>query len=329
MTLENSGDGTISLEDAAMMMVQTDSVEEQPDPQEDADPAPETELEAEEVNEDTVDDTTDEDEDDDATEDDGDDADLEDVYLIDGEEVTASELMEWRQNGLRQSDYTKKTQEAAEQRQALQQELTAFNAEKMRVTQELQQQQAQLKDALATFAVQSMQEPNWQEAARTMEPKAFQTLQADWAAHQQKSAQAREVYQSLQQQQAQQAQARELSVLVEKRPEWGTPDTFNAAAAEMSKTASEFGFSADDFNGISDHRMFLVLDALVHARASAVKVDGEKAKTTKRVVKAAKRVPAGSKPSKNQAKQKQHRAKMDRVKQTGSLRDAAAAILVD
>jgi len=40
------------------------------------------------------------------------------TVLIDGEEVTLEELREWRQNGLRQSDYTRKTQEAAAVRKA-------------------------------------------------------------------------------------------------------------------------------------------------------------------------------------------------------------------
>jgi hypothetical protein len=40
-------------------------------------------------------------------------------FTIDGEEYTVDQIKEWKQNGLRQSDYTKKTQELAEQRKAL------------------------------------------------------------------------------------------------------------------------------------------------------------------------------------------------------------------
>lgn len=39
-----------------------------------------------------------------------------DKYTIDGEDVTLDQIKEWKQNGLRQSDYTRKTQELAEQR---------------------------------------------------------------------------------------------------------------------------------------------------------------------------------------------------------------------
>ena len=40
-------------------------------------------------------------------------------YEVDGEKITIDQIKEWKQNGLRQSDYTRKTQELAEQRKAL------------------------------------------------------------------------------------------------------------------------------------------------------------------------------------------------------------------
>jgi hypothetical protein len=41
------------------------------------------------------------------------------TYEIDGEKITIDQIKEWKQNGLRQSDYTKKTQELAQQRKEL------------------------------------------------------------------------------------------------------------------------------------------------------------------------------------------------------------------
>lgn len=41
------------------------------------------------------------------------------TYEIDGVSYTSDEIKEWKQNGLRQSDYTKKTQELASQRRQL------------------------------------------------------------------------------------------------------------------------------------------------------------------------------------------------------------------
>lgn len=41
------------------------------------------------------------------------------TFELDGEKITAEQIKEWKQNGLRQSDYTKKTQELAEQRKVL------------------------------------------------------------------------------------------------------------------------------------------------------------------------------------------------------------------
>lgn len=48
-----------------------------------------------------------------------------DKFNIDGEEFTIDQIKEWKQNGLRQSDYTKKTQELASQRR----ELEALNVQ--------------------------------------------------------------------------------------------------------------------------------------------------------------------------------------------------------
>lgn len=48
-------------------------------------------------------------------------------YNIDGEEYDLDTIREWRKSGLRQSDYTKKTQEIAKQRKEAQEALEVYN----------------------------------------------------------------------------------------------------------------------------------------------------------------------------------------------------------
>lgn len=48
-------------------------------------------------------------------------------YNIDGEEFTLDEIREWRKSGLRQADYTRKTQEVAKQRKEAEEALEIYN----------------------------------------------------------------------------------------------------------------------------------------------------------------------------------------------------------
>lgn len=50
-----------------------------------------------------------------------------DKYSIDGEEYSIDDIREWKKSGLRQSDYTRKTQELAKQRKEAQEALEVFN----------------------------------------------------------------------------------------------------------------------------------------------------------------------------------------------------------
>lgn len=52
---------------------------------------------------------------------------LPEKYNIDGEEFSIEEIREWRKSGLRQSDYTRKTQEVAKQRKEAEEALEIYN----------------------------------------------------------------------------------------------------------------------------------------------------------------------------------------------------------
>lgn len=328
----NPGDGILSVDDAALALL-TDP-QGQPDEQDVAeqdDTEEETEEAAEQtVNEDTEDDGDTEEE----SEDESEPEDDEDLYVeIDGELVSLSELRNWQKAGLRQADYTKKTQAVAESRKELEareQDLVVrqqqFQADKDAANAELSQLKAQLQEAITTLAVDTEREPNWVQLAQTLDPKAFQQRQAQWADKQAKRQQAAQVQQALKQQEMANLLARERAALLQHFPTWADPAVFKDMADKMVPVAGEYGFTQEEVAGITDHRLFRVLSELTELKAASAETSAKKAKAEKRVVETVKRVQSSGKPTrKPQSKQRQQ--KLDRLKKTGALQDAAAAIL--
>lgn len=322
-----------TLEDAAKGLLHQDP-EGQPEPEVDADL---TETEAEDVDElegdpetDTAEDDIDDEaedgeqedeaedeepEDDDEDDDGEDDPEIEIVTKRGSETVKLSEL---QAGYLRNKDYTQKTQ-------ALAQEKATFETERQQVQTVIQQQFAQLQDNLATFAIEQEPEPDWD----NLTGDKLTRERINWEKKQQRKQQAAEMYRQLQAQQQQETLQRETAALFEVYPEWRDPKVFSAKRLEVHEVAQEFGFSGQEVDGIADHRMMRVLDELSRLKKALNTQKTNAAKVTKRVAKAAKKPAPGSKPAKNQSQEQLRRKKMDRLKQTHSLHDAAAAIIME
>lgn len=311
---ENSEVGTISVEQMAEQMAAKRESPDQPEVEELADE--QTEIEAE-----TDEEVTDEAEaleDDQAEEADAEDeveevTDAELFYELDGEDIPASQLKEWKQNGMLQADYTRKRQEDAEVRKATDAELA-----------ETQQLKAQLQDALATFAIDNDPQPDWLQLANTLPPEEFQREKAAWDRQQAEKGQAAQAYQAMLAQQRQEVLNREQAAILEHFPQWSDPTEFQKVAPKLAKAAETYGFSADEFAAIQDHRMYRVLDRLAAAEEQLAKVNDTAKAIQKRVVKAKPKLPGGSKPAKNQAKSDALQKSLDRFNKTGSVEDQAA-----
>lgn len=230
---------------------------------------------------------------------------------VDGKtsEVPFSEVVKGYQ---RQEDYTRKTMEISEQRNALQREMAT-----------VQDQKAQLMEALAHFAIPTDQQPNWEELAYQLSPQEYNQQRALWDRQQVERQQARQMHQSLQKQQRQQKLAAEQAKLLEAVPEWRDPKAFQRAAQEMVSAGGEYGFSQEEVAALSDHRLLRALHDLsefkrmkASANAAAKKVSAVKPK-----------LKAGSKGSKVQQSQKARQEKMNRLKMTGSVEDAVSLLL--
>lgn len=304
MSEENSPRGILSAEDAEAMLVkrgmatdeETDEVElsESDESEEETDEV-ETEEEADDSDEVLEDEATDE------SEEDKDDT---------ADDVDADER---RKGEMRQADYTRKTQELAEQRRQLEAQQQQFETQ-------AQQQLEQLQKAVETFSIQTDVEPNWSELAEKLEPKAYNAKRAEWDAKQAKVRQAQTLRQEIEDRQHEARRQQEASRLLERIPEWRDPQIQKAETKEILSVAAKFGLSEDEVSSIMDHRQIEIL------RTLAIAERAQKA-AAKKQSKPRKKVSAAASPQQVNEAEKAKRDLSARFKKSGSVDDAVAALM--
>jgi len=188
-----------------------------------------------------------------------DDQDAETVEL-DGEPITIGEL---KRRGLREADYTRKTQALAAERKTLRETVEAevqasLNAERSQYQQGLQQ----LRGALE----QLQGEPDWVTLRGELEPGEFLKRKADWEASKAQTERLRQHEAEIAQQAqtaAAQAHAKYLRAEQDKLlaaiPEWSDPDQAKAEQAKLVAHAKSYGFTEQEVRAVSDHRALLLL----------------------------------------------------------------------
>lgn len=230
------------------------------------------------------------------------------TFEVDGESLTAEEL---KLGYLRQSDYTKKTQAVAEQRKAF----------------EAQSEQAEATmNALMSAAgadLSRFQNVDWEKAAIDS-PEQYKQAKAAYEQAQSTynliKAQA-DQFQTQQQQQTEAAQkeaAKEsLTVLKTNIPNWN-----NDLYYKIGEYAQGLGVSGEEFNKVSDHR-------LITALWKAMQFDQAKQVAAKKKVKpSATKTLSGSKADSTKAVESESARKTrERLRKTGTVDDAAAALL--
>ena len=182
--------------------------------------------------------------------------------IIDGEEVEVS-LDELQKGYSRQSDYTRKTQQLAQQRKE---------------AEALQQDYAQRVQQLNQFAQNLQQQPDIPEPAWTSDPQAWErlrhedpvqfVLEKDAARDRQLARQERaqqmqylqSEQQQLQQQQFAQHLENERQNLLELIPAWTDREIAKTEKAEIRKFAQEkFGLTEQDLSAAYDSRLVAIL----------------------------------------------------------------------
>jgi len=177
---------------------------------------------------------------------------------IDGKEVQVplSELLNGYQ---RQSDYTKKTMEAAEQRKAADAETQKAQQERQQYAGELQRMAVQLEGVL-----EQQSQIDWNELRET-DPMEFlkqqHLFQQRQALYQKNMSEQQQLAQQFQHEQAQAHQsylAEQQDNLLAKLPDWKDDAKAAAEKTAISKFLQEQGFEAEDISSIADHRHVIV-----------------------------------------------------------------------
>lgn len=178
-----------------------------------------------------------------ATDDDG----QEPTIDIDGEKLTAQEI---RDSYLRRDDYTRKTQDLAEERRVLGQTLGAITQN----SQRLEQLVGLLEQAVG-------QEPDWGNLAMTMEPRNYLAYKENWNA--QKAA--------LNNVQAERIKSFNTSILQAKgamideaarsfRPEWQDRTKMQEGTTKLAEFALSMGITQDELQMLHRTPMLRILD---------------------------------------------------------------------
>ena len=243
------------------------------------------------------------------------------TVMVDGKpvELTKAQIAESHKNGLRQADYTKKTQEVAEQRRVAESETAKARDERTQYVQGLQRSQVQLEGAL-----QEQGKINWQ-ALLDADPVEY--LKQQHLAQSRQAALQQNVNQQLHlkaQYDAEQTASREIHLtgqretLLTKIPEWKDEAKHKAGIAELRTYLQTQGYESQDLQNIDDHRV------IVNIR-KAMLYDQMMAKATAAAKKVANLPQRTERPSGGESQGIDRRSTaFQRLSKTGSREDAAA-----
>ena len=242
------------------------------------------------------------------------------------QEVTFDELIKGYS---RQSDYTKKTQELAEERRNIESGMEQYKSELAGLQQERQQYVDALTQVIqsSTAGLETYSNVDWA-ALKEEDPIEYITKRDEYREMQERVRSQQHTMQIEQQKQAAQMQQvkkqllhDEHSKLVEKVPEWGQPDSQKAMAIEIRDYALEQGFSSEEISSLVDHRSLVVLmKAQKYDAMKKADVKSKKIKNKPKVVR------SGVGIKKTQESKSKRISKMKRLQQTGRIDDASALL---
>lgn len=228
------------------------------------------------------------------------------VSLPDGSTLPLSEL---KKGYLRQSDFSRKTQELANVR-------SSTEAEAKRI--------AAVTDAFIDH-IAAMLPPEPSPALAQRDPNAYTRQKAayDVAVSQvqkiiEASEQAKETVQTFDSQSHQELLQRENQSLAEKFPETTKADTRQKFFSHVSEAAEAVGFSTDELTKVSDHRLF----ALAHWAKRGMEAEKAKEKAREKVKDAPPSAPR--KPGQTAAKAGRNKEAMRKAVRSGRLDDVLA-----
>lgn len=227
-----------------------------------------------------------------------------DVYTVNvaGEEVDVT-LEEALKGYQREADYTRKTQQLAEQRKELETEKTGFEQTRAETAQ-LRDAYAQSLQQLGQNLQQGLgQEPDWDKAYEQLDGKEYARLVQDWQTRKDNlqkvqveqarvsKEQARETQEMMQAHLSQQS-----DLMMEKLPQWKDETVRNTERKDLIQYAKTLGYTDDEIANAADHRAIV---ALYHSWQLS-KLNASTPEAKKKVRRAPKMAKSGVPRSKNE-----------------------------
>ena len=175
----------------------------------------------------------------------------EDLYVeYEGREINLKDIAEWEQNGLRQSDYTRKTQELSENRKAFDAQQEEFNAKQSELNEKLAQLSAIIDEE--TPSIETLAE--WRE----YEPERL----LDYQDKQKKRKELLELSKQVQPASTVDVQA-EQAKLWQANPSWMDNGKQTKAFTDDVKLTQEYalknGYSNEELSGLTSAHQFQTL----------------------------------------------------------------------
>lgn len=195
------------------------------------------------------------------------------VYDFEGEEVSVATVKDWKENGLRQSDYTKKSQANADTRKTL-------DAEKIQIS-ELRSGIESRISALDEAIKKGEESIDWEDL-RDHDPSEYLKQKELITSKKEAAAAAKSEASELANAEDAQLLAVEQQLLSDAMPTWADPKQREADVNIVESYVKDAGFTEGDFSKLTSHRLMLM--AIDAAKYKALQ--GKTAETGKTVQKA-------------------------------------------
>jgi len=238
------------------------------------------------------------------------------AFMHDGKQITVDEAQKGYQ---RFSDYTRKTQEVAEQRTAVEADTLALTTERQQYAQNLNYMTKQLE------ALKGLDgSVNWEQLEED-DPIGYlqaKDRQRSVDEHMTQIGKEQERLAAIEQTQTQAAQERhiqtEQTALMEAMPAWSNPEIASSDRAKISQYLNLKGISTQEMAGIYDHRLIAIFADAVIGHA----LKDKKPLAAKKVVKAKPGMQSSGAPAPGTNQSARVTAANKRFTQSASLEDA-------
>ena len=250
------------------------------------------------------------------------------AVTVNGEEQEVT-LEELTKGYSRQSDYTRKTQEIANNRKGMETLQQQYNSEISQIQQERQQYLESLNQIISNTAsgLDKFVNVDWNDLKES-DPLEYVTKREEFREAQEQVQAMQQEHYVAQQRQSQDVQRFRTKALQEEHgklvsvlPDWAEPEKQKKIVSEIRSYASGQGFSDEELNSLVDHRSLLVLmKAQKYDKLQKADIKSKKLKNKPRVIR------AGAGKDKKEDSNRSAKQKMKRLRHTGHVDDAASLL---